>query len=465
MSIAELVKKAKFTVLLGKNGAGKSTLLRSLDGTDGHSVKYVTPERGGTLKYNPSVDNNISNNVDWLRSTRQRNRAEQFREQSAAQFRSLEMLVLREIEQDPKKRGDSDYTFDLILAKINALLPAIKLVRSEKGFSITSKMGQPIEEELLSSGEAELIALAIEVLVFSRSMASNKLLLLDEPDVHLHPDLQQKFVGFVEEISVEHSIRVVIATHSTAIIGAFTTNADLQVVPVSAKDQQDFVEFRRDAVAEQVLPVFGAHPLSTIFNKSRIVLVEGEDDRRVLDQVVRSGNGRYKFSPCVVGSVDIMGKWEKWLNTFLPVLYDEPSGYSMRDLDDSQQTEIDDLGCVCRIRLNCYAMENLLLSKQCLAAHGFANGDGFKAELQKWVDTYPAHQFAGDVRLLIDGFELRRRMKVKDVRNIVVAQLGSNKPWELIVGQLIAANVSALDGDPDSIQTYLGAKAVQKLFC
>ena len=48
MNIQELTASTRFTVLLGKNGSGKSTLLRSLD--TGSNVKYVSPERGGTLK-------------------------------------------------------------------------------------------------------------------------------------------------------------------------------------------------------------------------------------------------------------------------------------------------------------------------------------------------------------------------------------------------------------------------------
>lgn len=464
MDISKIIQQARFTVLLGKNGAGKSTLLRQLASNLGNDVKYVSPERGGTLKYDPNVDNNIASNANWLRNTRQKNRFEQFREQSAAQFRSLEMLILREIESKPEKRQDPAYTFDLILAQINALLPAIKLARSDKGFSILSKSNESIAEDSISSGEAELIALAIEVLVYSRSSAPNKLLLLDEPDVHLHPDLQQRFVKFVESVAVEHDIRVVVATHSTAIIGAFAPRADLQIIPVSAKNQVDFVDFRRTAVSEQILPVFGAHPLATTFNKSPVVLVEGEDDRRVLDQIVRSSGGRYSFSPCVVGTVTAMGEWEEWLNQFLPVLYDEPKAYSLRDLDDSQQTDIEDIGCVVRIRLNCYAIENLLLTKQCLVGHGFGDEDAFKAELYKWSSNYPSHQFSKEVHHLAEEFSRRRTMKIKNIRNIIVALLGSSKPWEVIVGQLIAAGTWANDVDANSVQTFLGQKAAQHLF-
>ena len=64
----------------------------------------------------------------------------------------------------------------------------------------------------------------------------------------------------------------------------------------------------------------------------------------------------------------------------------------------------------------------------------------------------------------MDAFENRRTLNIKDVRNIVVAELGSNKPWEVLVGQSIAANIAAVNASQNSIQNYLGPKAVANLF-
>ena len=463
MQVGELVASAKFTVLIGKNGAGKSTLLRSLNEGDKPHVKYVSPERGGTLKYDPGVERDMTAS-GWLKQSRQVNRSERFRQQSAALFRNLETAVLREIEKVAEKRADSTYTFDAILSQVNALLPAVRMVRSDRGgFSIETKSGQPLDEANISSGESELIALAIEVLEFSRQSVANKLLLLDEPDVHLHPDLQQRFIEFVETVAVTNELRVVIATHSTAIIGAFSNNADLQVVPIANRDQSDFAAFMRSSVSEEILPIFGAHPLSTAFNRSPVVLVEGDDDRRVLDQFVRSAGGRVALAPCVVGGVSELSYWEGWLDQFLPVLYDTPVAFSLRDLDDAQQAEINDLSYVRRIRLNCYAMENLLLTDEVLETHGF-DADSFKAVLQARVDSSPNHMYTDAVRALVADFDNRRTRKIKDVRNIVVADLGSNKHWEVLLGQLIAAKVGAANTGEHSLRTYLGAKAVTLLF-
>jgi ABC-type cobalamin/Fe3+-siderophores transport system ATPase subunit len=461
MDLRTRIREARFTVLLGKNGAGKSTFLRQLSEGYQRNVKYVSPERGGSLQYDPNVDHTMAQNENWMRDTRRNNRFEQFRQQSAAQFRMLEMLVLREIESDSSKRADPQYTFDSIaLDKINALLPAVRLVRGDRGFDIRSKTeDQPIRLDQISSGEAELIALAIEVLVFSLESASDKLLLLDEPDVHLHPDLQQRFTAFIQDVAENRDVRVVIATHSTAIVGAFTDSADLQIVPITWRGQAQFGAFRSSTIAQEILPVFGVHPLSTAFNKNPVILVEGEDDRRVLEQIVRSSNGRVKLSPCPVGTVSALAEWERWLNDVLPALYDQPRAFSLRDLDDGALSEIDNAGIVTRIRLNCYAIENLLLTDECLQTHGHTE-ETFKQLLAKWVADFPQHQASSSVGELLESFERRRTMKIKDVRNIVVALLGSAKPWEVIVGQLIAATpVTDIQGSEHSISNYLGTKA------
>src|SRR6185295_3211876 len=74
----------------------------------------------------------------------------------------------------------------------------------------------------ISSGESELISLGIECLSFNIESILDKenILLLDEPDVHLHPDLQARLMRFLLEIIKENKIRILIATHSTSILGA-----------------------------------------------------------------------------------------------------------------------------------------------------------------------------------------------------------------------------------------------------
>jgi len=97
-------------------------------------------------------------------------------------------------------------------------------------------------------------------------------------------------------------------------------------------DQKELDFKAISAIYKKVLPVFGAHPLSNFFNEAPILLVEGEDDERIWQQVVRSSNGRIKIYPCSVDSVSNMNDFEEEAKKIIQTVYDNARGYSLRDL-------------------------------------------------------------------------------------------------------------------------------------
>ena len=365
------------------------------------------------------------------------------------------------MEADASLRSDPAYTFQRTLDDINGLLGNVKLLRSDQGMKVEDLNGGLIDEENLSSGESELLALATEILFFAQSSGEHKLLLLDEPDVHLHPDLQQKLIRFMCKLAKDHGFKVALATHSTAIIGAFDNDDDVKIVPVLSRNQNSFTAFERDDVARAILPIFGSHPLSTQFHRCSPLLVEGDDDRRVFDQVVRSSQGRIVFAPCPVGTVNQMAAWEGWLNSFLPAIYDQPRAYSLRDLDDAPMPAIDDNGCVIRMRLNCRSIENILVCDESLSLCGH-DSVSFRQSLEIWIANWPSHSATPEIAALLENFGNRRTHRIKDVRNVIVGLLGISKPWEVHVGQLIAA-LKGDSGSSDSLRNYLGAAVVDRL--
>src|SRR5258706_16246056 len=100
----KLRNPGRLNLLIGKKGCGKSRLLKQVeqgmrDKPNEGALRYISPERAGLLQYEANIEQAMTNSTTWLADTRRQNQAQQFRQQSTAQFRRLELLVLREIEK------------------------------------------------------------------------------------------------------------------------------------------------------------------------------------------------------------------------------------------------------------------------------------------------------------------------------------------------------------------------------
>ncbi len=474
-TLLHLTNLRRVNVILGRNGCGKSTLLRQIDEAfqNGHLVgmcKYITPERGGSLTYDGNVESNISNNPSWLPSVRRANRSDNFRQVSVGEFRRLETLVLRKIEQNVKVRKDLEFTFQHTIDQINSLLDYVELDRADAtGFGVRTKGAKDYREQMafLSSGESELISLSVEILSFVYQVNARardgelSILLLDEPDVHLHPDLQERLMHLIYSAVKDSPVIVIIATHSTSVLGALSVSEDLSVAFMN--QMVTSISFRPvSEIMRSVLPIFGAHPLSNLFNRRPILLVEGEDDERIWQQAVRSSQGKIALWPCVVGDVQSLDSYEDEVVSICQAVYDNPVAYSLRDRDDLPYF-IDDKAFIRRARLNCRAAENLLLTDDVL--HGLdTDWPAMQAAIGKWIVDNPEHKQAANMQVFVMGGHDRRNASVKSLRNLFMERAGSQKPWEVAVGQAIARMVAGkgCDGD-DSLREYLGPKVMAML--
>ena len=217
----------KINVILGKNGCGKSFLLKAVDqsihGRVGFGkVRYISPERGGFLQYEPNIEQAMGNDPDWMRNNRRVNQSGNFKQQSTSLFRQLEILSVREIEREHTQPGYVPRTFDTTVDLINGLLDRVEIVRdASRVFRIVDReAGADSSPSEISSGESELISLGVEILAFSKHCDEGveNLILIDEPDVHLHPDLQDRLARFIVSVVTNRPLSVILATHSTALL-------------------------------------------------------------------------------------------------------------------------------------------------------------------------------------------------------------------------------------------------------
>lgn len=447
---------ARVTFLIGKNGSGKSTQLRKLSDSLGVTGEwycaYVVPERGGLLLPDAGIENQVRSDPNYVWNSRRDNRMDNFKQQSVSQFLKLERLVLQDIEGNKQIRA-SDYTFNDEVEKLNRLLPHIKLERTDGGFNVRSKYdNSDANVRSLSSGESELISLGIEVLMFSRAAKSKskRLLLLDEPDVHLHPDLQSKFVEFLIQEAKEGEFQVIVATHSTAFIGGSSKEKDNVRLAIlrdfkvqnGAGDIYKLIAhyYPIEEFLTTVLPIFGANPLSNVFMEKPILLIEGDDDLRVWEQVIRSSNGKFKYQPCPVGGKQLFESRENDLENILTSLYDEARGYSLRD-GDGVSEPLQDKTRVSRFRMNALEIENLLLSDEVFEQHG-VTWEVFKNKCETYVSQNPNSQTSRALtQFKHEGYD-RLKAKVEGFRMAFPELLNSTQSWEVLIGKCFAKSMN-----------------------
>ncbi len=138
----------------------------------------------------------------------------------------------------------------------------------------------------LSSGEQVIISLAFWLFNLQDPAAFPKLLLLDEPDAHLHPSMAKQFIDVVVETVVrKYGVRVIMTTHSPTTV-ALTPDGAL---------------FEMQRSGERVRPVSrdrAIHGLTSglvvVRPGIRFVLVEDDDDvafyAMVQTELARAGN-------------------------------------------------------------------------------------------------------------------------------------------------------------------------------
>lgn len=471
----------RINILFGKNGCGKSTTLKILTNNlrdKNGLVKYVPPERGGILSYQAHIEQNMGSDPNWDYNERNKNQFGQFREQAVILFKDLRSTISLQLEEyikARKKEGGENVSieecerlfFDKYVTAINALLDNIEIRPHKSSFQIYLKgKDEVVPSGNISSGESELVSLAIECLAFDLACQPGKqnILFLDEPDVHIHPDLQAKLMHFLKQLVDSKKFIVVVATHSTAILGALE-NYEYVYFEFMKKGQK-ILKFKK--VLEEyksIVPIFGAHPLSNIYCSMPIFLLEGEDDVWIWQKAIRTSGGELKIFPCSVDGLAEMLRYEQAVSEIIGSVYDTDTvmAYSLRDRDKTPDgNNLDDFGKYDKLKrfmLDCRCAENLFLTDQVLAKLGM-DWSKMVNEIDTWIQnntTHQAHTYMKKFQQ--NGYDRKRFEDIKEIINILVGLI-TKKPWQVTVGQEVGELVKSTN-EPDltvvhSLANYLG---------
>jgi len=136
-----------------------------------------------------------------------------------------------------------------------------------------------------SSGEKELLTYLFAIFALN---VRDALVLIDEPELHLHPKWQASLLELFEELSFETGNQFVLATHSPV----FVSPASIQYVSrIYSEDQQSRITRLNDTSLpdpKHLFSIVNSQNNEKMFFADRVILVEGISDRLFFSAVLRS---------------------------------------------------------------------------------------------------------------------------------------------------------------------------------
>lgn len=152
--------------------------------------------------------------------------------------------------------------------------------------------GIEINPSDLSSGEQVLLQLTLWLFSSGKPGVFPKLLLLDEPDAHLHPSMTVQFLDVISEVLVrKHGVKVIMTTHSPSTVALAPEGSVFQM-------ERGESEIRIVEDRASIISVLTAG-LITVSPATRFCFVEDEEDvsfyNAVLDLLTDKGPSK---DPC-----------------------------------------------------------------------------------------------------------------------------------------------------------------------
>lgn len=319
-------------------------------------------------------------------------------------------------------------------------------------FALTIRDGPFVSEmALVGSG----LQAWIQTMWFLARVGSNSIIVLDEPDVYLHADLQKKLIKL---LAAEGYHQIIVATHSLEMIADV---APSEVILVSKRSPRSKA-LSSSQQAQSVMESIGTNlnmQLSKVAAAGKIIFVEGKD-HAILDQIAfKMGNNFYdKFSKIPHFSVGGMNNWPKAAmasRAFYETSAGKVEGVMFLDRDYKSDDVFADLSTLAEkdfLRVHVWSskeIENFFLDPNLIHSYLCRDGNNVKFEDVKGIfDTVVNELKAGLVVMIADSIQASDRKialptAMKRAEAILDERVAAGAAWhDIIAGKKALSMIS-----------------------
>ena len=214
------------------------------------------------------------------------------------------------------KRLGYDWSMDLINANQN--IYEIRLQKEKLPLSLAQA----------SSGEKEIINYLFGIFALK---ITNGLIIIDEPELHLHPRWQLLLMELFMELIKKTGNQFIITTHSPVFINVNSVNNLIRIYRSGHESKHVELRNKTGKKLKDLLHLINSTNNEKIFFSDLVILVEGVTDRLVFQKIITLVLAHYKILS-VVEVVEINGKGNiKKFREYLKTL--EIPYYFIADLD------------------------------------------------------------------------------------------------------------------------------------
>ncbi len=185
--------------------------------------------------------------------------------------------------------------------------------------------GNKIYFDQFSSGEKSLIYL---LFTLANSDIQNSFILIDEAEIHLHGNMQDKLLSILYEFK-ELNNQHFITTHSPKLINKLTISSVLRFYKTEGSTQH--INFRNDTNQRtdyDIIRLINSQNNEKIFFADKVVLVEGIKDRILIEAIINQVNDTKE----IIEVIDVGGKLNlSFYRDYLEEI--KVSNYTLSDFD------------------------------------------------------------------------------------------------------------------------------------
>lgn len=184
---------------------------------------------------------------------------------------SLQILFAIKFYALRNERGLTPKIYTDLIEEIKKYFPDIEEIDSSRTETDIATLtyneyGKKLDILYLGSGLKHFIDVLLKA-----TISNAKILLLDEPEMGLHPDLQRRFISYIKQLAKYKNLQIFMATHSQILLNYADSISYYRIT--NSKGKRKLLSVSDDAI-HTLLSDMGIRP-SDVFNQDICLMVEG----------------------------------------------------------------------------------------------------------------------------------------------------------------------------------------------